>query len=715
MRSQLSWRQSAFGFFGLGLGIVLCALLPHSSDNASIFGRYSTSYALLLAGVGLLTLLCGGIALGWRRTVSALPLATKQIPSALVEITVSAGAAALAWIVFIGSRRFAFLSDPLFLIGISVIFAGLVMLGYEAIVTTLKLPEDLGRAILNRKTLAPIGILALYLCALYFSSVSTASSVRLLPIVLIFIVLLGLLALGVLTRFVQETRPVWLKRRWILVAAYTIALGLYMGFSYWPTFRHALLGAFELQIVNYAYNRNPLAAFFEPIQYIFVYYRPFVGLQGWIYYQLFGIDYAGYQIAQIALVIVATLVLAYVIYQITGDTLIAGLTAFLFPTFIYISDLMIWGIETFGVTNIIAAFIMLLLIRDIRKWYGYGLIALLVVIAPMTRENGLGIAIAILCYALYCVWSKALTKRDAAYLALAVIGGLGVYFAMRASVVGLFPNASVIGNDGGLFYTHYSAEEIRAFDAASRYFFYAYSIGAALLTSMTPLFLPDGLLRDKYAWGFIALLALAGTIVLLSLYKAWLIAQAARLTGTRRNTAIGGLLAAVITLGFLLPLLVRQLNFNLVGFAFALQGVLSIGILFGMLDRSQWTKQQKSMAVFAAALIIATTAINFTYFRYRNLYLALDGWLVLLALALAHLKRNQLQQSVRALMTMLVIALVVVNGTRVYFSLPLPVLVPANFDERSALCDQTLDPEFVQQIATHYEISLEALKACRGE
>ena len=80
----------------------------------------------------------------------------------------------------------------------------------------------------------------------------------------------------------------------------------------------------------------------------------------------------------------------------------------------------------------------------------------------------------------------------------------------------------------------------------------------------------------------------------------------------------------------------------------------TLGIAYAAAHAREVPRDHQVMAFYALALIAAISAVAFAYFRWRNLNLALMGWLMLYAIAAAYLSERTGGRVIRLAMLALI-------------------------------------------------------------
>lgn len=398
----------------------------------------------------------------------------------------------------------------------------------------------------------------------------------------------------------------------------------------------ALILADDVTAVSFASAHGPwdgfLGAANEDLYYSGSFYRPLFITQIWLFYQLFGVNYAGYQAAIMALLAV-TATIAYVAFlRINGNRLIAFLIAGLFMTDRIVADLVIWVSDSANVLVLLAFVVLLLLTFQHRPRWWYLALLVTLLVAPFTRENGAILLAAVFVYAL--------AQKQLQVAALSVAAGFP-YLFLRLWTFGLMPSNPPISETGFLFW-FLSRPEVAALNGIEHLVLAAYVVISNIIAVFVPLFTQYGSVRPD-----------------------------------------------LLSVDQLLKIVVHAcLSF----------------IMFRLLSR-RWrdlSHHHRMLIIFATTLIVVNGLIVFTYFRYRNLNMALIGWLILLAVtfSLNHARRS------RFAVIGLLVALLAVNSFILSAKLPWSALDPANPGVTETLCHESIRSDIAHQIAEANAINL---------
>jgi hypothetical protein len=523
--------------------------------------------------------------------------------------------------------------------------------------------------------------------------------------------------------------------RWLLPTA---AILIYTLLVYAPALGGAFLRGDDLIHLAIARQYGPFTGFggrhFDALPISAAYYRPLFTLHIAALHRLFGVQYAGYQATAMFAHAVAAVSLFAVLRRLGGELLAALLGALFFISHPYASPLVTWVSDTGVYTVLIAGLISLLLLdpHDRPRWY-VGLAALLV-LAPLTRENGIAICAAVFVYAIVAILFERISTRQAAWIAALAAGSILIYALLRWLAMGALIR-SVRPETAGLGFALVSAADVQAFSPARRMELYAYTIAANLGATFFPAFTPAGKLSRAAISriGIITVLCAAFGAVTLT-WRRWP-------SALRRIMLIAAFVLAVL-LGLLfithgLPLMadVRETllaRFPAVGGALtsvypiilvevpkllhdAPPVAVTLGIAYAAAHSGEWPREHKVMALYALALIGAISAIAFAYFRWRNLNLALMGWLILFALAAAYLRGRTEGRVLRVGMLAAMALAVILNGRDLFRELPPPDVRPEAVMESQLCTNKSIPEPIIMEVTATYDFDPAAIHACRAQ
>ncbi len=506
--------------------------------------------------------------------------------------------------------------------------------------------------------------------------------------------------------------------RWLLPTA---AILIYTLLVYAPALGGTFLRGDDLIHLAIAYQYGPFTGFggrnFDALPISASYYRPLFTLHMAALYRLFGVQYAGYQATAMFAHAVAAVSLFVVLRRLSGELLAALLGALFFVSHPYASPLVTWVSDTGVYTVLIAGLISLLLLdpHDRPRWYIT--LAALLILAPLTRENGVAICAAVFVYAIVAILFERISTGQAARIASLAVGSILVYALLRLLAMGALVR-SVRPETAGLGFTLISAADVQAFPPARRMALYAYTVPANLSATFLPIFTPEGALsREALSRSLIfASLGVASGMTILT-WQRWPLAL-------RRGAVVAAALF-FLPLGLLffspslsLPpsaqriLQTSGLFANLDDIATVIG---TLGIVYAAAHSGEWPREHRVMALYALALIAAISAVAFAYFRWRNLNLALMGWLILFALAAGYLRGRTEGRVLRVGMLAAMALAIILNSRDLFHELPPPDVRPETVME-SQLCNNKSIPEpIIMEVTTTYGFDPEAIRACRAQ
>ncbi len=510
------------------------------------------------------------------------------------------------------------------------------------------------------------------------------------------------------SRILQALKSPMGWRLFSFVAVIVVTLILYS-----PALQSAFLRDDDLAAVSVIRSTGPWVGFGpqtgEATEWFSTHlYRPFFAVQAWLLYQMFGVNYAGYQIVLVFALCLASVALLALFQHIGLDPFVAGLLALLFVSHPYVSPLVIWVSDAAVWQYLLAALCVLLLIAVSSKKRNYIILLLMLLTAALMRENGLALAAAAIAFAVFAWRTGEYPRQRAAGVLLMAVLCVLAYFVMRTLAVGLWPE-QMPAEDAYVFFTHFAPAEVAAFTPLQRLMLSIYTVSANLVASFLPIFRGAGYLRAS-SWQILGLtlVVFAGAWFAGSHWRPW------------DHAGSKTLLAALLMGGATILLaLLRNPSTNAPTSAwleiasFSIHGALSMFILLTFLHlRGQQTRTP--LAGFALALIVVACVVAFAYFRNRNLYLPALGWLLLLALALAGHPQLVANSHHRLAILTLVASAVLINGLVLFTSLPLPEM-RAEEQSRSvsALCVSRANDQVIREVALYYGIPLDEVLRCR--
>lgn len=726
-RSALSLAHAASLAVWLGWGAVLVALLGHTSQSAAVAGRYSVAVALSLAvgGVGFVGLGVG-LFVFWARWPAALSRRLHALPPAGLPVYLLAGAAALAWVQRLGLLWNALAGRPALPLGLAALYAGGGVLLYCAEATRPAPATAAAAHTASRRALAAL------LFALPVWLFAAAAGLRpdagrgllllpgLLGVVLAVLALSSPRLAGAL-RSARAAVRAFRPGRWPLTAA-LLLLG-YVALLYHPGLQHTFVQNDDLRLLWSVHAPAQFAQWAATHPYGLPLARPLFTLNAALQYPLFGLNYGGYYAVQMLTLALSGWLLFRLVWRATRSGPIGLAAAGLFVSHSYVSDLAAgWAFDTGPLTGVFVLLALGLVVR----WRAQGratlAVAALLVLTPISRENGLALPGATAFYGLVTWLTRWLPRRRAAGLLLLSVACVGGYFAWRTLA---YPNwwqaLSTLTESTDMFFTRYTREEVAALPPAMRWQLNAYTAAANLLSNIAPVIGPQGALWTEPLTPAAALVAglfaLVGALAARAALQSPAAHRAAPDTAPRALARLSLGLAALSLIFFGVAarptgLLMPRLDLTVL--QFALHAALSLGLGLALLAGRGWSRPRRALALLGLGLILANSLVTFPYFRYRSQYLAFIGWLLLLAVALSGLRGRPGRAHLRRALLVLVGALLVVNGLRVYTSLPLPHLLPANYTYTGLLCEPDFPADLSRALVARYHLDAQALQACRA-
>jgi hypothetical protein len=708
--------RSAGIIIWLGAGAVLWSMSAHTSRGAVVLGRYSPAYAL-----GIFILLAAFVSVGlaliwrWQWWSKIIVAGLDQALVWRVPFLLAAGTLALTWLLRFGAARFGWLDQAPMQGGLVAIYGGFVLLLYGA--GDLLAQTDTAR--LDRQIRAARIVLASLLVAaladLALQSLGWRPSI--IQAVGVAFVLIGLIGGAVsLQRIWSAVRP----RAQLQVGLASVAILGYILVVYSPGLQHGPFGIDEQLLLSFVYRQSPWIGFLTLAPRYGALYRPLFAAQAWLLYAVFGVNYSAYYLVQLAVLALSCILVYLCILAISHSSLAGLLAALLFSSHAFVSDLVAgWAFDTAPLTALVAVAIVIWLWKWSDRWQAYLALFALLLLAPLSRENGIAITAAVMLYIVFAAATRHLPRRQAAWMLVVCLLSVGLYAALRyAGNPGFKVDLAAVGQESGILHRFYSADEINAFSTGQRLGLFGYTALANLTANFVPVFGPVGMLwaGQMSAW-VIAPAVMVGLAVVIGLDRPF---SQHWLKGTS-NSKRWMLMALTLVLA---GLSIAEAAYtaspqaaDLAGLAalqFALQTALSLGIAAGATTIRRWSPAHRAVAILAVGLIVAGSLVAFPYFRYRTQYVSLFGWLLLLAIVVYYLRDGTWHRHLRSSMLVIATVLVVVNAARLYTSLPLPYLLSSNFNYQGFMCEPQFPAPIAQDIAARYHLSWPDLQACRA-
>jgi len=520
----------------------------------------------------------------------------------------------------------------------------------------------------------------------------------------------------------------WLTRlcRWcyghaVARAVVSISLiGAYIVAAYGPGLDHAFLNPDEIPILAQVYRGGAWVGFLEPLPRFPALYRPLFAVNAWTLHSLFGVNYAAYYWVHLVVLIATCGVVAALCRSMSPGTGVALLAALLFATHSFTSDFISgWVIDTLPYTGLLAAAVAALLWRWPGGWRWGAVLVGLLVLAGLSRENGLAIVCATGLYAIVGGRSGSLDRRQVMALCAFCVLSLVIYLAIRSiGSPGLRLDLGTVEEESAIFGRLYEEPEVRDMLPGQRIQLYGYTVLANLIGNFAMLFSGFGVLRlgRPEAWIMVAALSMFTTVAMRMCGGGLSPGPRVGARIARCATLAVGWLMACLATGALLYATAPQLprwTADLLLLQAACHTVLSVGVVVAMSEYRRWPPALRAQAAFALGLILASSLLAFPYYRYRSHYVSYVGWVLLFVIALTRLNEGQWRRALRSSMAIVAALLILINGARVHASLPNSDFLPEHYSYRGYLCDPGTPGPLVEAIAVRFRLDMGRLDACR--
>jgi len=706
-------KTAAAGIYALGLitaAFYVWSLTTHQSRNAVIWHRFSWPVFVVFALTGVA--LVGSLVFTLRfrdRLVEQLLRWLPRLPADALIVTVLASSGLAVWLFH--PPPFGFMTSVWFRAAL-----GLTLMTALAIIILRYLlvgPEPEAVTGLWSFVFAAV----LVIVAAYFPASSAT-----LGLVVVVSPLVGY-GLWRATVLITARPPGWIMHlpwayhrhtRW-LTAGVAFALALFTLAVYGRATQHGLLNLDEILWVNFAFTHAPLTVILQPATRVFV--RPLFQLQALIDYRLFGLHYAGYVLVQLGLVWLSAVALFALVAKLSRNVWLAALLAALVIGHRFVSSLVsAWTIDTITINAglaVLALYVLTFLPTSRVYYVTLGAIGLL---ACLSRENGLITMGAVGFSAALRLMRPAPEKARAVRELAVVLGVLVGYLGLRQVWLGaglpqqLFIQETCLGT---AFYWSY---ELAALPLVKQAAVVAYTIAANLTAPVLPFLFDDvGCLAVSDWSGWLVPLAfvLGGTALCHTNERR----AVPTLNPNPANQAWQlGLLAALVAGGPLLQWAAVHLESlgRLDRPDLWLHGAATLIVLYTLLRLRPSNRAEVVTVANVVGTWLGSALIFGLYFRYRNFYLLVFAWALLVAIGWRTLTRLGNARYVQATLGLLLVASLVVNLARVRSSLPVPGLLPVNFDSSNAVCRPGIADAFALEWARWYALEPE-VAACRAQ
>ena len=508
-------------------------------------------------------------------------------------------------------------------------------------------------------------------------------------------------------------RPGWVSIS--LIGAYIVAV-------YGPGLGHAFLNPDEIPILAQVYRGGAWVGFLEPLPRFPALYRPLFAVNAWTLHSLFGVNYAAYYWVHLVVLIATCGLVAALCRSMSPGTVVALLAALLFATHSFTSDFISnWVIDTLPYTGLLAVAVAALLWRWHGGWrWGAALVGLLV-LAGLSRENGLAIVGATGLYAIVGGRSGSLDRQQVLALCVFCVLSLGIYLAIRSiGSPGLTLDLGTVEEESAIFGRLYDEPEVRDMlpaqrirtvwvhrpgqshrqlrHAVQRRWRTAPRSAGSVDIGGRALDVHDGRHADVRRRPLSKSTGQVGSHRTLCDVGCWLA------DGVPRDRS--PLYAAAPQ--------VPPWTADLLLLQAACHTALSVGVVVAMSEYRRWPPALRARAAFALGLILASSLLAFPYYRYRSHYVSYLGWVLLFVMALTCLDEGQWRRALRSSMAVGAALLILINGARVHASLPNSDFLPEHYSYRGYLCDPGTPDTLVEAIAVRFRLDMGRLDACRA-
>jgi hypothetical protein len=694
----------------LSISLFFIALTTQQSLIANVFGRYSWLYAafLLLVGISII-----GLAIYSIYYRSNLLKIISTVLTRLPFDYLFAGLVAIVGTVVL------LYSYPAFGILTTFWFIGSVLTFLAALLILLIVRFQ----VMGIETPAVIAVWSFVFAAVLWAVLAYLSAGP---------ELLGLVGIGgpvagyMIFRcyFVLESlRPQWLAKiksilsapSILLVLVSLVGLALFIIVIYRDAFQHALLLPDELHAIDHVHNASLIEAVLTPKYTAF--FRPLFQLQAYFDYKVFRLHYPGYVLTQLGLVWLSASVLFMVILKTSKNILFACLLAAAVVAHRFVSDLVtVWSIDTL---TLAATFVVLALYTSsywmANKTYYIGL-GLLLLLACISRENGLLAMAGVGLGTLVRFRSPGITRLRAIRELLVISIVILVYGVMRYIWLGIsLPSQLFL--QGTCFGTQlYQPWELIELSTPGQIAVIGYTAFANVISIFIPFAVND---NGCFQWsnfrdGLLFAAMLFG--YLLISFAAW-----RRLNSREQISTRSPVLSVVLSLVILAggPILVFASSYSsisgpLLQLDLWLHASITSLTLYIVLSTRKSETPNPAALVNILGAILGMILLSSFYFRYRNFYLYTFYWASFVVIGWQALAYSPYRRFLKATLVVLLAAALLVNTVRIGNSLPLPLLLPENFNTQSGLCDPWISDDLARQVGDQYGLQ-EKVSACRAE
>lgn len=343
----------------------------------------------------------------------------------------------------------------------------------------------------------------------------------------------------------------------------------------------------DIRNLSSAVSRNPLISFVDHryVWFSFRFYRPLFLLQAWLFYQLFGLNFALMQACILGMHALASVIVYQAIKRMTGSDTVGFLVALLYASSYVVGILVAkWVTDTAPLTNLLFAITLLLLVTPSDKIWWYIALLFCMILAPISRENGLIILGGVGLYALYNGYFGDYSFSRVLAILLTCTLAFISYFSLRMLAIDSSEIPST--QDGSPFIITISKVIVRNFVA----------VFAPLIPTNDL-----GLSLGNFSFGILHLLL--STFVVLGVIAGWR-------TMSRKDRATVFLGSTFVVLGSIIPFLnFRYRNLNLAYFGWLI--LLATFLSRGLPNYSSQTVRRIVYVTLVSVIILSALMVMF--------------------------------------------------------------------------------------------------------
>jgi hypothetical protein len=493
-------------------------------------------------------------------------------------------------------------------------------------------------------------------------------------------------------------------------------LALIIAFGYREITQQSFMNGDELHLIDFVRVRPLLTAVFTPM--FSTLFRPLFQLQAYIVYTIFGLDHSGYAVAQLGLLWLSASALFISIIKITKNILLACMLTMVVVVHRFVSYLVIiWAIDTITFSATLAVVVLYLSSYSTANRVYYLTLGLMLLLGCISRENGLlsvlGVGFGALSRFLLPNGMKPRAVKELLLLAVVVL----TYFLLRRLWIGNLLPGQFFLQETCLGFDLYEASELASFSTVRQVMVFGYTVMANLTAFIFPAAINDvGCIQwPGIQYGFVFVAILSSWIVTGLIAEIWLHREGHR-------QALSKVLMVMLPLSVIIggPILVFASKLwphfdHLEWLDLWLYSAITFLALYAFtLKQSEESSRSVAIANILGAVLGAAVLSGF-YFRYRNFYSLIFYWAILIAICwhLAQLSTRG-NNFFKSTLVVLLLAAIGVNIIRINHNLPMPALMPENFNANNKLCSPWISDELALAISRQDSLEDE-VAACRIE